>query len=113
MTNDELNPNDEIPQQHPAQIGRRLRVGHSVFVIPSAFVIPVSSFGSQANRMPGVKTARWPVNGLPARRPFAGVMIVRGRVESQPCNNREGVTVARVDGDPFARTARTVAAKLS
>src|SRR5215471_7138996 len=112
MTNDELNPNDEIPQQHPAQIARRLRVGHSVFVIPSAFVIPVSSLGSQANRMPGVKTARWAVKGLPARRPFAGVTIVRRRVESQPGDHCEGVAIARVDSDPSARTALAVAAKL-
>jgi len=112
MTNDELNPNDEIPQQHPAQIGRRLRVGHSVFVIPSAFVIPVSSFGSQANRMPRVKPAQWPVNRLPARRPFAGVTVVRRRVEAQPGDHCERVAIARVDGDPSARTALAVAAKL-
>lgn len=70
------------------------------------------SFRLQADGMPRVKTAWWPVNGLPARRPFAGVMIVRGRVESQPGNNCKGVTVARVDGDPFARAAFAVAAKL-
>src|SRR5262249_35197356 len=33
MTNDELNPNDEIPSSIRRQIGKRLRVDHSVFVI--------------------------------------------------------------------------------
>ena len=61
--------------------------------------------------MPRVKTARWPVNGLPARRPFAGVMIEWRRIEAQPGNNREGVTIACVNGDPFARAAFAVAAK--
>jgi hypothetical protein len=62
--------------------------------------------------MARVKTARWPVNGLPARRPFAGVTIVRRRVESQAGNHRERVTLARVDRDPLARAALAVAAKL-
>ena len=78
-----------------------------------SLVLGIRSFRLQPDGMPCVKAARWAVNGLPARRPFAGVMIVWGRVEPKPGNNCEGVTVARVDGDPFARTARAVAAKLS
>ena len=62
--------------------------------------------------MPRVKTARWPVNSLPAWSPFAGVTIVRRSVEAQPGNNCEGMTVAGVDGDPFASAALAVAAKL-
>lgn len=73
----------------------------------------VTARTSQSDGMPRVKPVRWAVNGLPARSPFAGVTIVRGRVEPQPGNNCERVTVARVDGDPFARAARAVAAKLS
>jgi len=62
--------------------------------------------------MPGVETARWPINGLPARRPFAGVTIERRRIESQPGNHSERVTLARVDRDPLARATLAVAAKL-
>jgi len=72
----------------------------------------LSSFGLQADGMPRVKTARWPVNGLPARRPFAVVVVVGRRVQSQPGNDCKGVTVPRVDGDPFARAALAVAAEL-
>jgi len=39
-------------------------------------------------------------------------MIERRRVESQPGNHGERVTLARVDGDPFARAAFAVPAKL-
>ena len=70
------------------------------------------SFRLQADGMPRVKTARWPVDDLPARRPFADVVIEWGRVEAQPGNDCKGVTVARVDGDPFARAAFAVAAEL-
>ena len=69
------------------------------------------SFRLQPDGMSCVETARWPVNALPPRRPFAGVMIVRRGVEPKPGDNCEGVTIARVDGDPFARAAFTVAAK--
>ena len=62
--------------------------------------------------MPRVKTARRAINRLPARRPFAGVMIEWRGVEPQPGNNCERVTLARVDRDPFARAAFAVAAKL-
>ena len=66
----------------------------------------------QPDWMPCVKTAWWPIDRLPARRPFAGVTIVRRRVEPQAGNNCERVTLACVDRDPFARPALTVAAKL-
>ena len=62
--------------------------------------------------MPRVKTARWPIGSLPARRPFAGVTIVRRGIQSKSGNNGEGVTLACVDGDPFASAALAVAAKL-
>ena len=62
--------------------------------------------------MSGVKAAQWPINSLPARRPFADVMIVWRRVESQPGNHSERVTLARVNRDPLARAALAVAAKL-
>src|SRR5437879_427119 len=68
-------------------------------------------FRLQADGMPRVKTARWPVNSLPAWSPFAGVMTVRCSVEAQSGNNCKGVTLARVDGDPFASAAFAVAAK--
>lgn len=84
-----------------------------IFEVSLELVLGIWSFRLQTDGMPRVKTARWPVNGLPARSPSAGVMIVRSRVESQPGNNCEGMTVARVDGDPFARTVRAVGAKLS
>ena len=66
----------------------------------------------QPNGMSCVKTARWPINSLAAGRPFAGVMIVWRRVESQPGNHSKRVTLARVDGDPLTCAALTVAAKL-
>ena len=70
------------------------------------------SFRLQADGMSCVEPARWPVNALPPRSPFAGVMIVRGGVEPKPGNDSEGVTIARVNGDPFARAAFAVAAEL-
>ena len=66
----------------------------------------------QPNGMSCVKTARRPINNLPAGRPFAGVTIVWRRVESQPGNHSERVTLARVNRDPLARAALAVAAKL-
>ena len=70
------------------------------------------SFRLQADGMSCVKPPRWAVNGLPARRPFAGVTIEWCCIQSQSGNDCEGVTVARVDGDPFASAALAVAAKL-
>jgi hypothetical protein len=67
---------------------------------------------SQPDGMPRVKSAGWPINGLPARRPFAGVTIVWRGIESKSGNDGERVTLACVDGDPFARAALAVAAKL-
>ncbi len=74
-----------------------------------AFVSPLSL---QPDWMPGIKPARWPINGLPAGRLFAGVTIVWRRVESQPGNHSKRVALARVDRDPLARAALAVAAKL-
>ena len=65
----------------------------------------------QSDRMSCIKAARRPINGLPTRRPFAGVMIVRRCVESHSCNDGKRVTFSRVDGDPFARAALAVAAE--
>jgi len=67
---------------------------------------------SQSDGMSCVKTAWWPIDRLPPRCPFASVPIEWRRIESQPGNDCERVTLARVDRDPFARTALTVAAKL-
>lgn len=67
---------------------------------------------SQSNRMPRVKTARRTVNRLPAGRPFAAIAIEWRRVESQPGNDGERVTFARIDRDPFSRAPFAVAAKL-
>ena len=66
----------------------------------------------QPDWMSWVKTAWWPIDRLPARRPFAVVMIVGRGVESQPGNNCERVTVARVDRNPISRAAFAVSAKL-
>ena len=65
----------------------------------------------QSDRMSCIKAARRPINGLPARSPFAGVMIVRRCIQSQPGNNSERVTLARIDRDSFPRTALAVAAE--
>jgi hypothetical protein len=62
--------------------------------------------------MPSVKPTRRTINGLPARRPFAGVMIVWRRVESEAGNHGEGVTFACVDGDPSAGAALSITAEL-
>src|SRR5205807_5532548 len=59
-----------------------------------------SSFGLKADGMPRVKTARWAIDGLPARRPFAGVTIEWRGIESKSGNDGEGVTLACIDGDP-------------
>ena len=61
--------------------------------------------------MPGIKATRWAVGRVPTWRPFAGVMIKWRRVEPQPGNDCERVTLARVDRDPFAGAAFAVAAK--
>ena len=61
--------------------------------------------------MPGVEAIRWAVSRVPTRRPFAAVAVKWRRIQAQPCNNCERVTFARVDSDPFARTALAVAAK--
>ena len=62
--------------------------------------------------MPRVKAVGWAVSRVPTRRPFAGVAIKWCGVQAQPRNDCERMTLARVDGDPSARTALAVAAKL-
>jgi len=62
--------------------------------------------------MSSIKTARRPIHCLPARRPFAGVTIIWRGIESKSGNDGKRVTLACVDGDPFARAALAVAAKL-
>ena len=59
-----------------------------------------------------LKPAGRAVNSVPTRRPFAGVTIIWRCVQAQPGNNGEGVTLARVDRDPFAGAGFPVAAKL-
>lgn len=59
-----------------------------------------------------VKTARRTINGLPSRRPFAGITVVWRCIESQAGNHCECVTFSCVDGDPRARAAVAVVAKL-
>ena len=71
-----------------------------------------SAFGSQSDWVPYVETPCWSIDRLPSRRPFSGVMIVGRGVESQPGNNCERMTFARVNSDPFAATALAVAAEL-
>jgi len=66
----------------------------------------------QPDRMPCVEAVRWAVSRVPTGRPFAGVTIERRRIESQPGNDCECVSLARVDGDPSARTTLAVTAKL-
>ncbi len=66
----------------------------------------------QPDWMSGIKPARWPINGLPTRRPSAGVMIERCCVESQSGYDSERVTFARVNGDPSTRAAFAIAAEL-
>ena len=61
--------------------------------------------------MSRIKAAGWAVNRVPTRCPLACVMIKWRRVEPQPGNDCERVTLARVDGDPFAGAAFAVAAK--
>ena len=62
--------------------------------------------------MPRVEAIRGAVSRVPTRCPFTRVAIKRRGVQTQPCNNCECVTFARVDGDPFTGTALAVAAKL-
>ena len=62
--------------------------------------------------MPGVEAAGWAVSRVPTRCPFTPVVIKWRGIESQPRYDCERVTLARVDGDPFARTALAVTAKL-
>ena len=62
--------------------------------------------------MPGVEAIRWPVSRVPTRGPFAGVVIKWRGVQAQPRDDCERVSLPRVDGDPFARAAFAVAAKL-
>jgi len=59
-----------------------------------------------------VEPTRRTINGLPPRRPFAGVTVVWRCIESQAGNHGECVTFSCVDGDPFAGAAVTVVAKL-
>jgi len=63
--------------------------------------------------MPGVEAAGWAVSRVPERCPFAGVMIEWRGVQAQPGNDRERVTLACVDRDPFARALFAVPAKLA
>lgn len=63
--------------------------------------------------MPRVKSVRRSIGCLPARRPFTGVTIVRGGIQSQPGDDGERVTFASVDGDPSAGATFAVAAKFS
>ena len=58
--------------------------------------------------MPSIKATRWPIAGVPAWCPFSGVMIEWRCVEPQPSNDCECVTLARIDGDPFAGAAFAV-----
>ena len=69
-------------------------------------------FRLQPDRMPGVEAAGWAVSRVPTRCPFTPVVIKWRGIESQPRYDCERVTFARVDGDPFARTALAVATKL-
>ena len=61
--------------------------------------------------MPRLKPVRRTINRLPAGCPFADVTIVWRRVEAQPGNDCERVTLARVDGDPFASAGFAITAK--
>src|SRR3954462_8857776 len=62
--------------------------------------------------MPCVEATRRAVSRVPTRCPFPRVAIKWRGVQAQPCNNCECVTFSSVDGDPFARTALAVTAKL-
>jgi len=66
----------------------------------------------QPDRMPCIEAARWPISGVPTRRPFAGVTIEWRGIEPQPGNDCERMTLARVDRDPFTGSALAVAAEL-
>ena len=66
----------------------------------------------QPDRMPCIEAAGWAVSRVPTRCPFTGVVIKWRRVQPQPGNHGKRVAFARVDRDPFARTAVAVAAKL-
>src|SRR5687768_8575200 len=58
--------------------------------------------------MPGLEAARRPISRLPARRPAAGGIIRRSRIQTEAGNYRKRVAFARVDGDPFSRAAAPV-----
>ena len=66
----------------------------------------------QTDGMSCVEPTRRTINGLPPRRPFAGVTVVWRCIESQAGNHSECVTFSCVDRDPFAGAAVAVVAKL-
>ena len=111
FTSEALTTNIQAPEKlKPQFTSRGFSVGNwSLFGVWS---LEFGAFGLQADRMSCVKPPRWAVNGLPARRPFAGVTIEWCCIQSQSGNDCERVTLARVDGDPFAKAALAVAAKL-
>ena len=96
--------------QHDRKQGGVSQLGDWKFF--GALELGIWSFRLQPDGMPRVETTRRPISGLPARRPFAGVTIVRRGIESKSGNDGEGVTLACVNGDPFASAALAVAAKL-
>src|SRR4029077_1397086 len=59
-----------------------------------------------------VEPTRRTINGLPSRRPFAGITVVWSCIESQTGNHGEGVTFSCVDGDPPAGAVVAIVAKL-
>src|SRR5213079_701295 len=77
-----------------------------------ALELEIWSFRLQADRMSCVNPARRTINGLQSRCPFAAVTVVWRCIEPLDGNHSERVTFSCVDGDPFARTAVAVIAKL-
>jgi len=67
----------------------------------------------QPHRMPCFEAAWRTIGGLPARRPVPGIIVVWRGIESQPGDNGKSMTVACVNGDPFATAALPVPAKFS
>ncbi len=61
--------------------------------------------------MPGLEAARRPICWLPARRPAAGGIIRRSRIQTQAGDDRKRVAVARINGDPFSWSAAPVDSK--
>src|SRR5262245_11843 len=106
-------PNGIVVGQAPRLPNPRAAIGAVALHRSASVLIREQVFALQPDRMPRVKSAGRAVRRVPTRRPFTRVTIEWRRVEPEPGNNCERMTLTRVDRDPFARAAFAIAAELS